>query len=128
MLKSVRDILTLHDDYSLNAPMKQMESAYSPLNPTFAQTLKSDAENEYCRTYILELFDYVFIPEFEGYLKYFNNRVRTKAVTDEQNGYNVCLNDVREAFYEKPLSEMTPLNPRPRTNEEFRKLVGKMNR
>ena len=128
MLKSVRDILTLHDDYSLNATMKQMESAYSPLNPTFAQTLKSDSENEYCRTYILELFDYVFIPEFEGYLKYFNNRVRTKAVTDEQNGYNVCLNDVREAFYEKPLSEMTPLNPRPRTNEEFRKLVGKMNR
>ena len=128
MLKSVRDILTLHDDYSLNASMKQMEAVYSPLNPTFAQTLKSDAENEYCRTYILELFDYVFIPEFESYLGYFNKRVKTKTILDEQHRFDACLNDVADAFYEKPLAEMTPLNPRPRTNAEFRKLIKELNR
>lgn len=127
MLKLVRDILTLHDDYSLNASMKQMESVYSPLNPTFAQTLKSDAENEYCRTYILELYDYAFIPEFESYIKYFNNRVKTKTIQGNTHDFDVRLQEIADAFYEKPLAEMTPLNPRPRTNTEFRKLIEKLN-
>jgi len=126
MLKSIRDFLTLHDDYSMNASMKQMEAVYSPLNPTFGQTLKGNAENSYCRTYILELFDYYFIPEMERYVDYVNGRLRTKALTDDNRTEKTNLQDIVEAYYEKPLAEMTPLNPRPRTNAEFRRLIKKL--
>ena len=128
MLKSIRDILTLHDDYSMNASMKQMEAVYSPLNPTFAQALKGNAENSYCRTYILELFDYDFIPEMERYISYVNGRVKAKALTDDDRASHTSLKDIVDAYYEKPLAEMVPLNPRPRTNAEFRKQIKKLGR
>ncbi len=34
------------------------------------------------------------------------------------------MQSIVDAFYEKPLDEMRPLNPRPRTREEFRRQIG----
>ncbi len=113
----LRDILSLHDDYSLIATWKQTESVYSPLNPVFENTLKGNAENSYCRTYIRELFDYYFLPEFERYMSYVNKRLSGKE-TGERS-----MQDIIEAFYAKPLQEMTSLSTCQRTGKDYGKLM-----
>ena len=116
----LRDILSLHDDYSLLKTYRQTESVYSPLNPFFEQTLKGNAQNEYCRTYISELFDYYFIPIYERYVSLVDTRLNGKELQ------NLSINDIVEAFYAKPLQEMISLSSCPRTTAGYSKLIKKL--
>lgn len=116
----LRDILSLHDDYSLLKTYQQTESVYSPLNPVFEQTLKGNAENGYCRTYISELFDYIFLPQYNRYVSFVNTRLDGKELQSRSYG------DIVEAFYAKPLHEMKSLSSCPRTNAGYSKLMKKI--
>ena len=117
----LRDILSLHDDYSLNATWKQTESVYSPLNPAFEQALKGNAENTYCRTYISELFDYYFLPEYRRYMENVNRKMAGKEMIGDS-----AMQDLVDAFYDKPLREMRSLSTCARTAEDYGKLLGKI--
>ena len=61
ILTALRDILALHDDYSMNASMAKLQAVHA-VNPCFEQALKGNAENGYCRTYIYELFNDYYLP------------------------------------------------------------------
>lgn len=126
VLLAIRDILALHDDYSMNVAMRRLE-AIKPVNPAFEQALKGNAENGYCRTYISELFDYYYIPQFLHYTKQINKSLSAK---EKQRPFpstqEMDMQYIIDAFYDKPLDEMRPLNPRPRTNATYRSILERL--
>ena len=50
------DIVKSSQEFSLCDSLDRLKE-YAPVNPVFEHTLKGNAENSYCRTYITELFD-----------------------------------------------------------------------
>lgn len=116
MLALISQTLSLSDDYSLNVTMKH-DRAVHEVNPVFEQTLKGNCENGYCRTYVSELFDYYFIPEFVRYQSYVNAGLKGKPVSGQS------YSDIVDAFYDKPLAEMKYLNAAQRTPEGYGKLL-----
>ncbi|MBO5695461.1 MAG: family 43 glycosylhydrolase [Lentisphaeria bacterium] len=50
------DIVKSSQEFSLCDSLDRLKE-YAPVNPVFEHTLKGNAENSYCRTYIAELFD-----------------------------------------------------------------------
>lgn len=125
VLKALRDILSLHDDYSMNASMRQIESVYQPVNPAFEQALKGNSENDYCRSYISEYFDYYYLPQFKHYAKEVNAQIKSKS-TIFPNPDKMNMQYIVDAFYYKPLNEMEPLNSLPRTNKNYRSVLEKL--
>ena len=124
LLTALRDVLNLHDDYSMQASLRQIEAVRAPINPAFEQALKGNAENSYCRSYISELFDYYYLPEFDHYRREIERELRSSSRRLTYDAGRMEMQPIVDAFYEKPLDEMRPLNPRPRTREEFRRQIG----
>jgi len=108
LLTVLRDILALHEDYSMNASMRKL-AAVHPINPCFEQTLKGNAENSYCRTYIYELFDPYYLPQLALYRGWVEERV---AGGDTQRPMKPAqplpMEPITDAFYAMPLAEMAP--------------------
>ncbi len=108
LLTTLRDLLALHDDYSLNASMAKLR-AVQPVNPCFEQTLKGNAENGYCRTYIYELFDDYYLPQWNLYTQWVGARVANGDTRTPRKPENpLPMKPIADAFYAKPLSEMAP--------------------
>ncbi len=122
-LYALRDILALHDDYSMNASLKQIESVKQPVNPAFEQALKGNSENDYCRSYISEFFDYYYLPQFEHYVKEINKELAVKHIKKFPDADKMDMQYIINAFYNKPLKEMRPLNPKPRTNKTYHSIL-----
>jgi len=114
VLTSLRDVLSLSDDYSMNASMARLRQVNPDMNPAFEDTFKSNAENGYCRTYISELFDYYYIPQMKIILNDFGGKdagPKMEAVVD--------------AFYARPLSSMAPVTGKD-FNESIYRYVDKL--
>ncbi|OQA84591.1 MAG: Alpha-N-acetylglucosaminidase (NAGLU) tim-barrel domain protein [Lentisphaerae bacterium ADurb.Bin242] len=110
MLSLLGELLAAHDDYSLYASLRDLQSKQK-CNPKFEYTLKGNAENGYCRAYITELVTDVYLPEMDAvageirkYLKA-GKRVRMN-YTEEKLA--AMQKPVADAFYRKPLAEMAP--------------------
>jgi len=107
-LAGIRDVLSLHDDYSMNVSMDHLKSVNPDINPAFEHAFKGNAENGYCRTYISELFDWYYIPQMKVLLKGIgaaDTADQMKAVVDD--------------FYTRPLASMkTP------AAKDFSKSIG----
>ncbi len=108
ILTVLRDILALHEDYSMNASMAKL-AAVHPVNPCFEQTLKGNAENSYCRTYIFELFDDYYLPQLAVYRRWVDDRLTGG---DRQSPMKPAqplpMQTIRDAWYAKPLADMAP--------------------
>ena len=91
------DIVRSSPEFSLCDSLDRLKQ-YLPVNPVFEHTLKGNAENRYCRTYIAELFDGCYFREFELYARY--------ALTGEKNQEE--WNSVTEEFYRTPLEQYRP--------------------
>ena len=72
--EALRDILACSGDFSLNHTLRALERS-APVYPDFAETLKADAGNHYCRSYVYELFDMLYLPEFRLYRNYAEEKV-----------------------------------------------------
>lgn len=106
ILTALRDILALHDDYSMNASLDKLRSIH-PINPYFAQALKGNAENGYCRTYIYELFNDYYLPQLALYTKWVDERVAGGDVKSPMKPAKpLPMKEIVDAFYAKPLAEM----------------------
>lgn len=121
LLAALRDVLALHDDYSMLSSLRRIEEVRAPINPAFEQALKGNAENSYCRTYISELFDYYYLPEFDLYMKEIDRELKSRERVLTYDSVRMEMQPIVDAFYARPLGEMTPRNPRPRTEAEFRR-------
>ena len=118
ILTALRDILALHDDYSMNASLSKLR-AIQPVNPCFEQALKGNAENGYCRTYIYELFDHYYLPQLALYTQWAEERVASgDTVSPLKPAKPLLMQAVVEAFYATPLSEMN--SHAARTREAYR--------
>lgn len=108
VLTALRDILALHDDYSMNASMVRL-AAIHPVNPCFEQTLKGNAENSYCRSYIFELFDHYYLPQWAIYMRWIDDRL---AGGDKKSPMKPArplpMQKITDDFYARPLAEMAP--------------------
>jgi len=94
-LVAIRNVLSLHDDYSMNSSMDHLREINPDINPVFEHTLKCNAENRYCRTYISELFDWYYIPQMKVLLSGIGS-----------SGAGVKIKAVVEDFYARPLASM----------------------
>ena len=104
--KLFADILGADPEYSLYASLRELE-AKQPTNPEFEYTLKGNAENSYCRSFIAELFPGVYIPELAVCREIF--RAAAAAGNREPEfSADPRLDAVRDEFYATPLGKFAP--------------------
>ena len=64
MLDALTELLGSHGDYSLLETLQGMQRV-EKVNPIFERTLKENAGNHYCRSYIYENARYLYRPEMD---------------------------------------------------------------
>ena len=101
----LRDILAASDDYSLYASLKALQRKHNT-NPNFEYTLKGNAENNYCRSYITELFDGVYLPEYDICTAYWQDNFKNGVRKVEMAAVEKAILQHRDEFYAKPLQEL----------------------
>ena len=117
-----RDLLSLHDDYSMNATFERLKTV-SEVNPHFEKTLVANGANGYCATYQYELFAHCYLPIVRAYIEAVMVLVEAGDVAGKfdidalQKVYNGTFAAVRQ----KPLAEMRPTIPR--TTEQYRRIM-----
>ena len=90
-------------EYSLLASLEKLAKVH-PLNPASEETLKGNAENFYCRTYITELALAVYIPEAEFLADWIARSDRTSR--EDKKEFEDAAAAIRENFYAKSLREL----------------------
>lgn len=129
LMMSLSEILAMSDDFSMYASLQRLEEAEKlngippMLNPHTEQTLKGNAENNYCRSHHYELVEYVYRPELEVYWDWVLKHVRSGALTDWKRPAEFKEQEklIEDKFYTTPLSEMAPAEPR--TAENLTKIL-----
>ncbi len=110
MLSLLGELLSADDDYSLYASLRNLLKKHE-CNPDFEHTLKGNAENGYCRSFITELVKEVYLPEMgvvAGEIrKYLKTGKRVRLIYPEGKP-EAFQKQIVDAFYRKPLSEMAP--------------------
>ena len=104
------DILAAHEDYSMNDTLKEMQTKHE-CNPDFEYTLKGNAENGYCRSYIYELVKPVYIPEFRIVAEAILDAMKkdNKGVIDKNDKkYAAKADKIVDKFYDTPLAKFKP--------------------
>jgi hypothetical protein len=101
------DLLGASDEYSLYASLQDLQSKKHPYNPNFEYTLKGNAENDYCRTFITELFTEIYIPELDACREILRDMVKAgkwnpSALEDSR------MKIPRDKFYDTPLKSIAP--------------------
>ena len=100
------DILGAAPEFSLYESLLELKAKHHT-NPDFEFTLKGNAEDHYCRSFITELFAGIYIPELEVCREIF----REAAARGERKPDFVGdprLMAVRDAFYAVPLRQLAP--------------------
>ena len=105
------DILAAHEDYSLYDTLEEMKRKH-PCNPDFEYTLKGNAENGYCRSYIYELVKPVYVPEFRILAKAVLTALEKndkRPLNAEEKKTEAMEKKIRDDFYDKtPLAKIKP--------------------
>lgn len=101
LLELEAQLLEAHSDYSLNDSLDQLKQR-PHYNTSFENTLKGNAENEYCRTQIYELVRSCYQPELAAFLEL------TAADNPSQKAFHTRQQSIRDAFYATPLEKFRP--------------------
>jgi hypothetical protein len=120
LMDSLREILGSSDDFSMYASMKLLERAKElngvvpTVNPHTEQTLKSNSENDYCRSHHYELVQHVYRAELEAYWGWVEKTLDSgKRETWRRPGeFDAMEKSIQDKFYSTPLAEMAPKEPR----------------
>ena len=100
------EILAANREYSLYASLLDLQKKQKT-NPKFENTLKGNAENGYCRSFITELFTEIYIPELEFCRKLFQETVKAgKRTMDGKADPRFAA--VKDRFYKTPLKKIAP--------------------
>ena len=99
-------ILAADREYSLYASLLDLQKKRKT-NPKFEYTLKGNAENGYCRSFITELFTEIYIPELEICRDLFREAVKAgKRTMDGKADPRFAA--VKDRFYDTPLKKIAP--------------------
>ena len=99
------DLLETMPDFSLNETLLRMAGT-APLNPYAPETLRNNAENSYCRSYIYELYRGIYQPEAEFLAEYIKNL--PAGSLPEKEILADRIREIRDEFYATPLSAYAP--------------------
>lgn len=104
LMNCLVQILGTHEDYSLLASLRRLQSV-AETNPNFEKTLKNNAENSYCRSYIYENAAYLYLPE----MKLLFDTVRKSLQTGTEYNSEMLTEEaarIRSCYFETPLTVM----------------------
>lgn len=119
-LAALAELLALSDDYSMEASLRRLAEA-KPLggvaptiNPHAEQTLKGNAENNYCRSHHYELAQYVYQPELDAYWARVFKQIDAgdRSEWRRPKEFLAQAKTIADRFYATPLAEMKPTVPR----------------
>ena len=100
------DILASSREFSLYASIEDLKARHKT-NPDFEFTLKGNAENNYCRSFITELFTGVYQPELEACRQCFADAVK-EGRREWKFAADPRIKEIRDKFYETPLRDLVP--------------------
>jgi hypothetical protein len=120
LMDSLGEILGTSDDFSMYTSMKLLERAKElngvvpTVNPHTEQTLKSNSENDYCRSHHYELVQYVYRPELGAYWDWVQKRLDSgkREAWKRPSEFDAMEKSIEDRFYSTPLAEMAPQQPR----------------
>ena len=96
-------MLQYSTDFSLFRSLVRLRQT-APVNPRFEYTLKGNAENYYCRTYAVELFRGIYLPEYRLFCSRIEKRLRSgRLYKDYPVHVSAAEKKVVEDFYRTPL-------------------------
>ena len=104
------DLLEASPEFSLNASLDQLRARHET-NPDFEFTLKGNANNSYCRSFIYELARFCYEREFAALADFTERRIAAGnrgAWIGLNNELEALFSPLRDAFFEIPLREMAP--------------------
>lgn len=116
LMDALADVLAQSDDFSMHASLQRLARA-QPLadvaptvNPHSEQTLKSNAENSYCRSHHYELVRHVYRRELDVYWKWVLSKIEAddKSPWKRPPEFAASARQIADAFYEQPLAELAP--------------------
>jgi hypothetical protein len=109
LLDLLADLLGTTEEYSLYYSLEKMRST-APVNKEFEQTLKTNANNNYCRSYIYELVKYLYVPEMEKSLESFDSQLNNPEHDSELTckKFEEAKEKINEKFKQTPLKKMAP--------------------
>lgn len=116
LMDHLANVLALSDDFSMTASLARLKKA-QPLggvepvvNPHSEQTLKSNAENDYCRSHHYELVRHLYTAELAAYWDWVFGRMASGAKTPWQRPADASqrAKAMKDRFYATPLAEMAP--------------------
>lgn len=115
LLELLVSLLGTHEDYSLLHTLTLMQKT-AKVNPSFELTLKRNAENFYCRSYIYENAEYLYVAETKNL---FGEVLRAKIEERKPNFEKIKKENEKaaELYYATPLKDMR------RRTEPFEKTV-----
>ncbi|MBQ9805341.1 MAG: hypothetical protein IJW49_02370 [Clostridia bacterium] len=104
LLGILGEVLGSHEDYSLLSSLNHMH-AVAKTNPNFEQTLKENASSRYCRSYISENLQYLYLPE----MKLLFEEVRAAACEGREIDKQALDGEqeaIRQRYFDTPLADM----------------------
>ena len=104
LLEALGDLLGSHKDYSLLATLESMR-AVAPINPHSEHTLKENAGNHYCRSYITENVRYLYLPEMKLLFEEVRSAINEEREIDKDR-LTPALEKIKARYFEIPLKEM----------------------
>lgn len=116
LIDTLADTLAQSDDFSMYASLQRLDRA-APLgdvapsiNPAAERTLKSNAENSYCRSQHYELVRHVYRAEHEAYWTWVYSKIAAedRAPWKRPGEFSAQARQIADAFYERPLAELAP--------------------
>ncbi len=120
LLAALGDVLALSDDFSMDATLRCLSRAkplggvQPALNPHTEQTLKGNAENDYCRSHHYELVEKVYRPEMAAYWKWVLGRLESgdRSPWRRPAEFTAAAGSIADQFYRTPLATMAPAGKR----------------
>lgn len=116
LIDVLADVLAQSDDFSMYASLKHLDRAQPlggvapTINPHSEQTLKSNAENSYCRSQHYELVRHVYRAELEAFWQWVDRRIASgdKTPWKRPAEFSATARQIADRFYATPLAEMAP--------------------
>lgn len=123
MIRCLGEILGLDKDYSLYASYLKLGETQK-INPIFENTLKGNAECDYCRSFIYELFEPIYLRELKTYGDWIKERLKSndRKSIPQRGTFKADAEKIRDDFYATSLKKMAP----PETKDKVPKLRKKL--
>ncbi len=104
LLKALSDLLSSHEDYSMFASLESLKKV-TETNPNFETTLKNNASCNYCRSFIYENVEYLYIPELKAVFEEVKSALKNGREIDKDMIKNRG-EEITKNYMTLPLKEM----------------------